>query len=272
MWKPQKYCYFLKVTFKSAAWYLVFIKPGIIFCIRNDKQKPFKSIQQKSLVMYMVFSKNHLAIISCHVVSAIVRLQSVLYSYYCWNTVLVCLLWLQVHFIVGSDDADDARENCYPPELTPFTTWLPSVSATYTSSSSTTFPIYDDYPSGPLRDAARRPGSDPEPERRARSTPAEDLAALVACCEHSVVSVGSFGWWSAYLKPRSSHTLYMADFCGSRRGKCAMHALFYTHRDIVVLMVFFCHIKHLMFVFKPVILNFKYSNVRTYFSTNMYDI
>ena len=30
--------------------------------------------------------------------------------------------------------------------------------------------------------------------------PVEDLALLALCCEHSVITVGSFGWWAAYLR------------------------------------------------------------------------
>lgn len=30
-----------------------------------------------------------------------------------------------------------------------------------------------------------------------------DLAVLALCCEHSVLSVGSFGWWAAFLREQS---------------------------------------------------------------------
>ena len=30
-----------------------------------------------------------------------------------------------------------------------------------------------------------------------------DLAVLAFCCEHSLLSVGSFGWWAAFLREQS---------------------------------------------------------------------
>lgn len=30
--------------------------------------------------------------------------------------------------------------------------------------------------------------------------PVGDLALLALCCEHSIITVGSFGWWTAYLR------------------------------------------------------------------------
>ena len=70
--------------------------------------------------------------------------------------------------------------------------------------------------------------------------PVEDLALLGLCSEHSIITVGSFGWWAAYLRAAcrrrwlqnanvptkligkvsegsaiEGETLYYADFCHS---------------------------------------------------------
>ena len=76
------------------------------------------------------------------------------------NFSLLCLLYIQIHFVIVSDDIKMARQ-IFPFELHSFATFVP-----------------------------------------AGHSAIEDLAILSLCCEHSLISVGSYGWWASFLRER----------------------------------------------------------------------
>ena len=75
-----------------------------------------------------------------------------------------------MHFVVASDDVVRARR-VFPPELHQFASFV------------------------------ERGGQAAQAHSHA-ATAVEDLAVLALCCEHSLVSVGSYGWWAAFLRER----------------------------------------------------------------------
>jgi len=45
---------------------------------------------------------------------------------------------------------------------------------------------------------------------RDSSDPAHEDMAILAACHHMIMSIGTFGWWAAYLRATEGQTIYYA--------------------------------------------------------------
>ena len=80
---------------------------------------------------------------------------------------------------------------------------------------------------GASDDVSREAGLVPQEPRPAARVVAKghsalaDLAVLALCCEHSVLSMGSFGWWAAFLREQSCDSAAAARVYHSDRSLSA---------------------------------------------------